>query len=87
MYGGNYDLKSVNDEVVRLLQEQKLGYYFLYGVEDGMCDHIGNERFLDNLPWKRRSEWLVADRDLLGGWKDGGSGFVKQLAIFCFSRL
>ena len=93
MYGGNYDLKSVNDEVVRLLQETKTRVLFYNGVEDGMCDHIGNERFLDNLPWKRRSEWLVADRSTwMPPRKDDGSGgapygFVKQLDNLLFLKI
>ena len=88
MYGRNYDLISVNNEVARLLEETRVKVLFYNGIEDGMCDHIGNERFLDSLPWKGRAEWVTADRR---AWIPEALaapyGFVKQYQQLTFVKV
>ena len=88
MYSRNYDLISVNNEVARLLEKTKVKVFFYNGVEDAMCDHIGNERFLDSLSWKGRAEWVTADRR---AWIPEALaapyGFVKQYKQLTFVKV
>lgn len=88
MYSRNYDLISVNTEVARLLEETQVRVLFYNGMEDAMCDHVGNERFLDNLPWKGRGDWVVADRR---AWIPEALaapyGFVKQYKQLSFIKI
>jgi len=88
MYRRNYDLISVNNEVVRLLEETEVKVLSYNGMEDAMCDHIGNERFLDSLPWKGRAKWVLADRR---AWIPKALaapyGFVKQYKQLTFIKV
>jgi len=88
MYRRNYDLISVNNEVVRLLEETEVKVLFYNGMQDAMCDHIGNERFLDSLPWRGRAEWVTADRRAwLPDAQAAPYGFVKQYKQLTFIKV
>jgi len=88
MYRRNYDLISVNSEVARLLEETEVKVLLYNGVEDAMCDHIGNERFLDSLPWRGRAEWVTADRRAwIPDAQAAPYGFVKQYKQLTFIKV
>lgn len=83
----NY-LISVQREVVNIL-DAGVRTLFYNGVEDLMCDHIRNERFLDQLPWDGRIKWTTSKRYV---WKtderDGTpAGFVKTHQNLSFLKI
>jgi carboxypeptidase C (cathepsin A) len=54
---------GVTDEIVRILEhpdEPRL--LFFNGMNDLICNHVGNEKSLDNLTWKYSKDWTVAKR-------------------------
>jgi carboxypeptidase D len=53
------DGKGVVDELVRILDhESRPHMMFFNGINDLICNHVGNERFLDALPWSRASDYI-----------------------------
>ena len=63
---------------------------FFNGMNDLICNHVGNERFLDVLPWKRVKSWTLADRGVwVGGGKGDGSpwGYVKSYENLTFLKI
>ncbi|KAL7455890.1 hypothetical protein ACHAWC_009340 [Mediolabrus comicus] len=57
------DGKGVVDELVRILDhESKPHMMFFNGVNDLICNHVGNERFLDALPWTKSSNYMQETR-------------------------
>jgi carboxypeptidase C (cathepsin A) len=59
--GDYYELQSVSQAAVRILHEN-IRLLFYNGIMDLMCDHFTNEKFLSQLSWKGRSEWVMAKR-------------------------
>jgi carboxypeptidase D len=77
---------GVVNEVVHVLEHAKEGkeairLLFFNGVTDLICNHIGNEVMLEELPWKHRNDWIMAIR---AAWKsksqvgDKISGYIKE---------
>lgn len=57
------DGKGVVDDVVQILDHpDNVQLLFFNGIHDIVCNHVGNERFLQKLPWKYSPEWTLADR-------------------------
>jgi Serine carboxypeptidase len=49
--------------VVGVLQHpDNVRLLFFNGVHDIVCNHVGNERYLWQLPWEHREEWTLAPR-------------------------
>lgn len=75
------DGKGVVQDVVELLRRpEKVQMLFFNGVQDLICNHVGNERFLEKLPWEHTADWIKAPRY---AWKaahaeKGVSGFMKE---------
>jgi carboxypeptidase C (cathepsin A) len=58
-----HDGLGVVDDVVEILEhDDKVELLFFNGVFDIICNHVGNERFLEHLQWSHRSDWLLSDR-------------------------
>jgi len=67
---------GVQDDVVDLLDHKsKPRMLFYNGMEDLICNHVGNENVLMNLEWGSKEEWVTAERY---AWnvvaKHGGNG-------------
>ena len=57
------DGKGVVDDVVAILQHSdKVQLLFFNGVHDIICNHVGNEKFLEKLPWDHASNWYKSNR-------------------------
>jgi carboxypeptidase D len=57
------DGKGVVDDVVAVLQHaSKPRLLFFNGIEDMICNHVGNEKLLEHLPWEHQNEWIEASR-------------------------
>lgn len=52
----------VEDVVAVLEHPDNVRLLFFNGVEDLICNHVGNEALLENLPWKNQKEWTEAKR-------------------------
>ena len=86
---------GVVNEVVQVLEHEKEGeepirLLFFNGVTDLICNHVGNELVLEELPWKHRHDWIVAARS---AWKsksqagDKISGYIKEYSNLLVSRI
>jgi len=54
---------DVTDEVVRILEHStKPTLLFFNGMNDMICNHIGNEKLLDNLEWNHAGDWILEKR-------------------------
>jgi carboxypeptidase D len=57
------DGKGVVDDVVDVLNhESNVQLLFFNGIYDIVCNHVGNEKFLENLPWEHADKWKRSDR-------------------------
>jgi len=83
---------GVVDEVVRILEhETKPRMLFFNGVNDMICNHVGNERLLQNLPWAQREDWITSKRyawDALPSMAHlGPSGYMKEFDNLLFLKV
>jgi hypothetical protein len=85
------DGKGVVNELVQVLQHyRRPRILFFNGIEDLICNHVGNEKLLELLPWTHRDEWIAASRY---AWKaetedtDKMSGYMKEFANLLFLKL
>ena len=54
---------GVVDELVRVLDHESKPHMMFYnGINDLICNHVGNERSLDALPWSKASEYMQQPR-------------------------
>lgn len=86
------DGKGVVNEVVNVLNHpDKVRVLFFNGMNDMICNHVGNERFLDNLPWKYAVEWVTAKRytwtAIGSNPEDGPSGYAKEHENLTFLKI
>ena len=57
------DGKGVVDDVVEILEHaDNVQLLFFNGIHDIVCNHVGNERFLEELPWEHAADWRKSDR-------------------------
>ena len=85
------DGKDVVADIVQILEHpSKPRLLFFNGVEDLICNHVGNEKVLDNLPWKNRDAWTAAKRY---SWsadsepKGSISGYMKEYENLLFLKV
>lgn len=86
------DGKGVVNEVVNILNHpNKVRMLFFNGINDMICNHVGNENYLDNLPWDSVDKWITANRY---SWtaagalpSDGPSGFMKEYDNLSFLKI
>jgi len=87
------DGKGVVQELVRVLNHKsKPLILFFNGVYDLTCNHAGNERLLDMLPWQHTQEWITAKRyawDTTNRQKDSlkPAGYVKSFRNLIFLKV
>ncbi|GAX20239.1 carboxypeptidase D [Fistulifera solaris] len=57
------DGKGVVPEIVQVLEHpDQVQVLFFNGIQDMVCNHVGNERSLEKLPWKHADDWNAAPR-------------------------
>ena len=65
----NQDGLGVVDELVRILDHpSKPHMLFFNGMNDLICNHVGNEELLDALPWSKTSQYVQQPRH---AWESG----------------
>ena len=84
------DGKGVVDDIVEVLQHpSKPRLLFFNGVQDLVCNHVGNEKALENLPWAGRTQWIEAPRYAWISSHDKGkpAGFMKEFQNLLFLKV
>lgn len=87
------DGKGVVPELVRVLDHKsRPPILFFNGVYDLTCNHAGNERFLDMLPWQHTKDWITSKRyawDATNGNKvtSKPAGYVKSFKNLIFLKV
>ena len=78
-------------DVVEILQHPtKPRLLFFNGIEDLICNHVGNEKFLEHLPWTGKDAWIQSPRF---AWRakdevEGQvSGYMKEYDNLSFLKL
>jgi hypothetical protein len=83
-------LGVVPDVVAVLEHEDQIRLLFFNGIEDLICNHVGNEKLLENLPWSGRDNWIESKRY---AWKAESesvtqvTGFMKEYENLLFLKL
>lgn len=89
---------GVTDEVVRILEhESKPHMLFFNGINDLICNHVGNEKVLDALPWNRNNEYMMQARHAWDSEVDPSTknnyvhgrpdGYIKQYENLSFLKV
>uniref|UniRef100_A0A7S1VK41 Carboxypeptidase n=1 Tax=Grammatophora oceanica TaxID=210454 RepID=A0A7S1VK41_9STRA len=86
------DGKGVTEDVIELLDSNKVRLLFFNGVMDLICNHAGNELFLEKLQWKHRKEWTEAQRSMWkaptsNGQNKQASGYIKSFQTLSFLKV
>lgn len=78
---------GVVDDVVALLEDD-VKLLFFNGLEDLICNHVGNEVMLMKLPWKHRDHWIESKRYSWTAAKETEvSGYVKEFENLTFLKV
>jgi len=78
---------GVVDDVVALLHDDAKMLFF-NGLEDLICNHVGNEVMLMNLPWEHRDDWIEAKRYSWTAAKATQvSGYVKEFENLSYLKV
>jgi carboxypeptidase D len=76
------DGKGVVDDVIGVLKHtDNVQLLFFNGIHDIICNHVGNEKYLQKLPWEHAINWYQADRYAwVGDTEQPGrvSGYMKE---------
>ena len=92
----NQDGLGVTKEVINILEHQtKPRMLFFNGMNDMICNHIGNEKLLDNLDWKYKKEWILARRFswdynsafITDKTTQGPAGYIKEYNNLAFLKI
>ena len=84
---------GVIDDVIHALDHSTAPtMLFFNGMNDLICNHAGNERFLDVMPWRHAQDWTMAERFVWNGPKRHGKtsppgGYVKQYENLIFLKI
>lgn len=89
---------GVVDELVRILDHGSRPHMlFFNGMNDLICNHVGNERFLDALPWSRADNYLLQTRHAWDSGVDASTknnyaegrpdGYIKQYENLSFLKV
>lgn len=69
---------GVVDDVIHALDHPTAPtMLFFNGMNDLICNHAGNERFLDVMPWQHAKDWTLGERSEAER-KDKSSGRLRQ---------
>ena len=67
---------GVVDELVRVLDHKSKPHMLLFnGINDLICNHVGNEQLLDVLPWSKTSQYIQQPRH---AWESGVDASLKN---------
>ena len=83
------DGKGVVQEVANILDHpDKMRLLFFNGMNDLVCNHVGNEVTLQKLPWNRAEDWILAPRS---AWhinqNEPPVGYIQELDNLIFLKL
>ncbi|GKY91916.1 hypothetical protein MPSEU_000163200 [Mayamaea pseudoterrestris] len=85
------DGKGVVPDVVAILEHSdNVRLLFFNGMEDLICNHVGNEEFLINMQWSGQHDWIKAPRY---AWRAESeeqskvSGYMKENKNLLFLKL
>lgn len=88
---------GVTKEIVNILSHgTKPKLLFFNGMNDMICNHVGNEKALDNLEWEHIKEWTLAkrsawafDSDFINnkGGPNGPVGYIKEYQNLMFLKI
>jgi len=84
---------GVVEDVIHALDHPTAPTMLFYnGMNDLICNHAGNERFLDVMPWRHAQEWTLSERFVWNGPKRLGKtsppgGYVKQYENLIFLKV
>lgn len=90
------DGKGVVDDVVAILQHAAdnnnaaVQLLFFNGIHDIVCNHVGNERYLERLPWEHAADWVKAERYAwVAATEEPGrvSGYMKEYQNLKFLKI
>jgi carboxypeptidase D len=86
----NQDGLGVVDDIIAILEHKdRIRLLFFNGVEDLVCNHVGNEIMLENLQWTHRQDWIEANRY---AWRAQSedvskvSGYMKEYGNLSFLK-
>lgn len=78
---------GVVNEVVSLLNDG-VRLLFFNGMEDLICNHVGNEVLLMKLPWEHRDDWIKAKRySWTAATQTQVSGYIKEFENLAFLKV
>jgi carboxypeptidase D len=85
------DGKGVTEDVIALLNAGTKMLFF-NGVHDLICNHVGNEKFLEFLAWDQQTEYVVSNRYAWVSSADGSeegklAGYMKEHANLLFLKV
>eukprot|EP00579_Thalassiosira_antarctica_P008250 CAMPEP_0201879332 /NCGR_PEP_ID=MMETSP0902-20130614/10241_1 /ASSEMBLY_ACC=CAM_ASM_000551 /TAXON_ID=420261 /ORGANISM="Thalassiosira antarctica, Strain CCMP982" /LENGTH=656 /DNA_ID=CAMNT_0048407131 /DNA_START=25 /DNA_END=1995 /DNA_ORIENTATION=+ len=67
---------GVVEELVRVLDHESKPHMLLFnGINDLICNHVGNEQLLDVLPWSKTSQYTQQTRH---AWESGVDASLKN---------
>jgi carboxypeptidase D len=89
---------GVVDELVSVLEHSSRPHMlFFNGMNDLICNHVGNERFLDALPWSQADQYIVQTRHAWDSGVDSSTknnysegrpdGYIKQYENLSFLKV
>lgn len=84
---------GVTKEVVQILEHPtKPKLFFFNGMNDMICNHIGNDKFLDNLKWSHTQDWMLSTRyawDFKSTFTEtqGPAGYIKEYDNLAFLKV
>jgi len=94
----NQDGLGVVDELVRVLDHPSTPHMlFFNGINDLICNHVGNEQLLDNLPWSKTEQYTQQPRHAWQSGVEAGlkmnyipgrpDGYIKQFGNLSFLKI
>jgi len=82
------DGKGARQELTNILNAQ-IPILFFNGIDDLICNHIGNEVFLNKLQWNKSHQWTTSAQRY--AWKMEGSdnvvGYIKEYENLSFVKI
>ena len=76
------DGQGVVPDIVEALEHaDKVKFLFFNGIMDLVCNHVGNERALEKMPWQHQKDWNTAKRyawTAPGEEKGKVSGYMRE---------
>ena len=78
------------DDIVQVLQDPSGPVLLIFnGIEDLICNHVGNEKALENLPWKGQTQWVEANRYAWMPFESSTkpAGFMKEYQNLKFLKI